>query len=50
MDFITPFDIHQTYIFLIKKRLCGGANKSKEETRMLQKIEDLSLLLIRMAI
>lgn len=49
MDFITPYDLHQTYVQLINKRLCGGLNKSKDETRMLKKIEDLTLLLIRMA-
>ena len=48
MDFITPYDIHQTYVHIIRKRL--GAKKDKDETRMLMKIEELSLLLIRMAI
>ena len=47
MDFITPYDIHQTYVHLIKKRL--GASQDKDELRMLHKIEELSLLLIRMA-
>lgn len=47
MDFITPYDIHQTYVHLVQKRL--GASKDKDETRMLKKIEELSLLLIRMA-
>ena len=32
---------------LIKKRL--GTNKDKEETKMLSKIEELALLLVRMA-
>ena len=50
MDFITPYDIHQTYVHLIGKRLCGGENKSKEDTKMLKKIEELALLLIRMSI
>jgi hypothetical protein len=48
MDFITTYDIHQTYVHLIKKRL--GAKGDKDETRMLHKIEELSLLLIRMAL
>ena len=47
MDFITAYDIHQTYVHLIQKRL--GAKNDKDETRMLQKVEELSLLLIRMA-
>jgi|Transcript_6506 hypothetical protein len=47
MDFITSYDLHSTYVHLIKKRL--GAGKDKDETRMLNKIEELSLLLIRMA-
>ena len=48
MDFITTYDLHQTYIHLINKRL--GAKGDKNETRMLHKIEELSLLLIRMAL
>jgi len=47
MDFITPYDLHQTYVHLIKKRL--GTNKDKDETKMLARIEELSLLLVRMA-
>ena len=47
MDFITPYDIHQTYVHLIKKRLSVG--KDKDETLMLKKIEELSMLLVRMA-
>lgn len=47
MDFITPYDLHQTYVHLIKKRL--GTNKDKDETKMLASIEELSLLLVRMA-
>lgn len=47
MDFITPYDLHQTYVHLIRKRL--GASKDKDEARMLGKIEELALLLIRMA-
>lgn len=48
MDFITTYDIHQTYVHLVQRRL--GAKGDKDETRMLKKIEELSLLLIRMAL
>ena len=48
MDFITPYDLHQTYAHLIKKRL--ATKNDKNETRMLAKIEELALLLIRMAL
>jgi len=48
MDFITPYDLHQTYVHLVRKRL--GASNDKDETRMLMKIEELSLLLVRMAL
>lgn len=48
MDFITPYDLHQTYAHLIKKRL--ATKNDKDETRMLTKIEELALLLIRMAL
>jgi len=47
MDFITPFDIHQTYVHLIRKRL--NPKQDKDAGRMLSKIEELSLLLVRMA-
>ena len=48
MDFITAYDLHQTYVHLIRKRL--AANKDKDERCYLAKIEELSLLLVRMAI
>jgi hypothetical protein len=48
MDFITAYDLHQTYAHLIRKRL--GATKDQAESKMLAKIEELALLLIRMAI
>ena len=45
MDFVTPYDIHQTYVHLMRKRLAADP----VETKMLAKIEELSLLLVRMA-
>ena len=48
-DFVTTYDIFQTYMTLIKKKIV--TNESKEtETANLKKIEELSLLLIRMSI
>ena len=47
MDFVTGYDLHQTYVHLISKRL--GAKNDKEENCKLRKIEELALLLIRMA-
>jgi len=47
MDFITSYDIHQTYCYLIRKRL--NTKNDKEETKLFNKIEELSLLLVRMA-
>ena len=44
-DFITPYDIHQTYMHIIRKR----HSRNKQEESCLAKIEELSLLLIRMA-
>lgn len=48
MDFITAYDLHSSYVHLIRKRL--GSNKDPVENKMLARIEELSLLLIRMAI
>ena len=48
MDFITAYDIHQTYVHIMRKRL--NPNSDRDNTRCLSKIEDLSLLLVRMAI
>ena len=48
-DFITPYDIFQTYMQLIKKRIVTKESKETEEAN-LAKIEELSLLLIRMAL
>ena len=45
MDFVTPYDLHQTYVHLMRKRLAADS----VETKMLGRIEELSLLLIRMA-
>lgn len=47
MDFITPYDIHQTYMHIIRKRIVTKGDKN--EDTCLSKIEELSLLLIRMA-
>ena len=47
MDFITSYDIHQTYVHLIRKRL--NADKDKVIEKRLARIEELSLLLVRMA-
>ena len=48
-DFVTTYDIFQTYITLIKHRIV--TNKSSEvDQENFKKIEELSLLLIRMAI
>lgn len=46
MDFVTPYDLHQTYVHLMRKRLAAD----QVETKMLGRIEELALLLIRMAI
>lgn len=46
MDFVTPYDLHQTYVYLMRKRLAAD----QVETKMLGRIEELALLLIRMAI
>lgn len=46
MDFVTPYDLHQTYAHLMRKRLAADA----VEAKMIAKIEELSLLLVRMAI
>ena len=48
MDFITPYDIHQTYTHIMRKRL--NPSKDKDEARCLGKIEELALLLVRMTI
>jgi hypothetical protein len=45
MDFVTPYDLHQTYVHLMRKRLAADP----VETKMIGRIEELSLLLIRMA-
>ena len=45
MDFVTPYDIHQTYVHLMRKRLAAD----EAEKKMLGRIEELSLLLVRMA-
>ena len=47
LDFITPYDIHQTYMHIIRKRIVTKGDKSEDSC--LAKIEELSLLLIRMA-
>jgi hypothetical protein len=48
-DFVTTYDIFQTYMTLIKKKIV--TNESKEtEAANLKKIEELALLLIRMSI
>ena len=47
MDFITPYDIHQTYMHIIRKKIVTKGDKN--EDTCLSKIEELSLLLIRMA-
>ena len=47
MDMITPYDIHQTYMHIIRKRIVPGGNK--KDDACMAKIEELSLLLIRMA-
>ena len=48
-DFVTTYDIFQTYMQLIKKKIVTKENKETEEANV-AKIEELSLLLIRMAI
>ena len=45
MDFVTPYDLHQTYVHLMRKRLAADP----VETKMIGKIEELALLLVRMA-
>ena len=47
MDFITPYDIHQTYMHIIRKRIVTKGDKNEDSC--LAKIEELSMLLIRMA-
>lgn len=47
MDFITPYDILQTYMHLIRKRIVNKGDKADD--RCVAKIEELSLLLIRMS-
>lgn len=48
MDFITPYDIHQTYFHIVRKKL--KTKGDKREDSCLSKIEELSLLLVRMSI
>lgn len=48
-DFVTPYDIFQTYMALVKKRIVSKENKETHEAN-LAKIEELGLLLVRMAI
>ena len=47
MDFITQYDIYTTYQGLIKKRL--NTKDDKLEKSMYAKIDELALLLVRMA-
>lgn len=47
MDFITSYDIHQTYMHIIRKKIVTKGDKT--EDNCLAKIEELSMLLIRMA-
>ena len=47
MDFITPYDLHQTSVHLIRKKL--NSKNDKSEARLLARIEELSLLLVQMA-
>ena len=48
-DFVTPFDLYQTYITLIRQRMVTN-NSSEADQANFKKIEELSLLLIRMTI
>lgn len=47
MDFITAYDIHSTYVHLVRKRL--NTKKDKAIEAKLARIEELSILLVRMA-
>ena len=46
-NFVTPFDIHQTYMGIMKKKFCGE-KCSAVDLNKFAKIEELSLLLVRM--
>ena len=48
-DFVTPFDIFQTYMTIIKQRLVTSISSEADQAN-LKKLEELSLLLIRMTI
>lgn len=48
-DFVTPFDIFQTYMTIIKQRLVTNISSEADQAN-LKKLEELSLLLIRMTI
>lgn len=47
MDFITQYDIYTAYVQLIAKRL--NTREDKAEKSMFVKVEELALLLVRMA-
>jgi hypothetical protein len=49
-DFVTTFDIHQTYFNLIKKRIVNSSTSSAADLVKLEKLEELSLLLVRMTV
>ena len=48
-DFVTPYDIYQTYMALIKQRIMKNKDFD-DDGGQFKKIEELSLLLIRMTI
>ena len=48
-NFVTPFDIHQTYMGIMRKRYCGDSAPVNDVAKF-AKIDELSLLLVRMAI
>lgn len=46
-NFVTPFDLHQTYFGIMKRRFLGE-KASSQDLAKLAKAEELSLLLVRM--